>query len=127
MPTAPLPSSQTRTRPAPEELKRAGIGIASLRHTGTAGTVWFRHAALPLHAGQDLPLPGRAQPSRGGAADRGADPGSWRPGELPQLRPGRAVGTREIVAGYPYLLVYEVDRPAGVVRILRVWHSAQNR
>ena len=27
----------------------------------------------------------------------------------------------------PYLLIYEVDDAAGLVRILRVWHGAQNR
>ena len=42
-------------------------------------------------------------------------------------RPGRARGTRELVAASPYLLVYEVDRTAGAVRILRVWHGAQDR
>lgn len=41
-------------------------------------------------------------------------------------RPGRAPGTRELVTVYPYLLVYEVDRTGGVVRILRVWHGAQD-
>ncbi len=42
-------------------------------------------------------------------------------------RPGRAPGTRELTAVYPYLVVYAVDRAAGVVRILRVWHGAQDR
>lgn len=42
-------------------------------------------------------------------------------------RPGQAPGTRELATVYPYLLVYEVDRVAGVVRILRVWHGAQDR
>lgn len=42
-------------------------------------------------------------------------------------RPGRTPGTRELMTAFPYLLVYEVDRTAGVVRILRVWHSAQDR
>jgi toxin ParE1/3/4 len=42
-------------------------------------------------------------------------------------RPGQAPGTRELVTAYPYLLVYEVDRAAGVVQILRVWHGAQDR
>ena len=42
-------------------------------------------------------------------------------------RPGRAPDTRELVATYSYLLVYAVDRSAGVVRILRIWHGAQDR
>jgi len=42
-------------------------------------------------------------------------------------RPGSAPGTREIIAAHPYLLAYEVDRAAGVIRILRVWHGAQDR
>ena len=42
-------------------------------------------------------------------------------------RLGQASGTREIVAAYPYLLVYRVEHDAGVVRILRVWHGAQDR
>ena len=40
-------------------------------------------------------------------------------------RPGRIAGTRELVAVYPYVLVYEVERDQ--VRILRVWHGAQRR
>ena len=42
-------------------------------------------------------------------------------------RPGRAPGTRERAAVPPYVIVYEVDQAAGVVRILRVWHTAQDR
>lgn len=42
-------------------------------------------------------------------------------------RPGRAPGTRELSTVPPYVVVYEVDHAAGVVQILRVWHSAQNR
>ncbi|MBV8612219.1 MAG: type II toxin-antitoxin system RelE/ParE family toxin, partial [Acetobacteraceae bacterium] len=42
-------------------------------------------------------------------------------------RPGLAAGTRELVIVRPYLMVYEVDDAAGLVRILRVWHGAQNR
>ena len=42
-------------------------------------------------------------------------------------RPGRAPGTRERSAVPPYVIVYEVDQAAGVVRILRVWHTAQDR
>jgi addiction module RelE/StbE family toxin len=40
-------------------------------------------------------------------------------------RPGRIAGTRELVAVYPYILVYEIERDQ--VRILRVWHGAQRR
>lgn len=42
-------------------------------------------------------------------------------------RPGLAINTRELVAVWPYLIVYEVDARADVVRILRVWHGAQDR
>lgn len=42
-------------------------------------------------------------------------------------RPGRAPGTRELSAVPPYVIVYEVDQAAGMVRILRVWHTAQDR
>lgn len=42
-------------------------------------------------------------------------------------RPGLALGTRELVAVWPYLIVYEVDAEADMARILRVWHGAQNR
>jgi len=42
-------------------------------------------------------------------------------------RPGRAPGTRELSAVPPYVIVYEVDQVARVVRILRVWHTAQDR
>ena len=42
-------------------------------------------------------------------------------------RPGRAAGTRELLTISPYVLVYEVDGAAELVRILRVWHGAQNR
>lgn len=42
-------------------------------------------------------------------------------------RPGLAVGTRELVAVWPYLIVYEIDATANMVSILRVWHGAQDR
>jgi toxin ParE1/3/4 len=42
-------------------------------------------------------------------------------------RPGRAIGTRELVAVWPYLIVYEIDTRADTVRILRIWHGAQDR
>jgi plasmid stabilization system protein ParE len=41
-------------------------------------------------------------------------------------RPGRIPGTRELVAAWPYVIVYEVDG-SGHVAILRVWHGAQDR
>jgi toxin ParE1/3/4 len=42
-------------------------------------------------------------------------------------RPGLAAGTRELVAVWPYLIVYEIDATANRVSILRVWHGAQDR
>lgn len=42
-------------------------------------------------------------------------------------RAGLAIGTRELVTVWPYLIVYEVDPEADMVRILRVWHGAQDR
>jgi toxin ParE1/3/4 len=40
-------------------------------------------------------------------------------------RPGREPGTRELAAVRPYVVVYAVE--ADEVRILRVWHAAQDR
>lgn len=40
-------------------------------------------------------------------------------------RPGREPGTRELVAVRPYVIVYAVE--AAEVRVLRVWHAAQER
>ena len=42
-------------------------------------------------------------------------------------RPGLATGTRELVAVWPYLIVYEIDDEADTVSILRIWHGAQDR
>jgi len=42
-------------------------------------------------------------------------------------RQGLAAGTRELVAIWPYLIVYEINEAAGTVSILRLWHGAQNR
>ena len=42
-------------------------------------------------------------------------------------RPGLAAGTRELVAVWPYLIVYEIDDDADTVSILRIWHGAQDR
>ena len=42
-------------------------------------------------------------------------------------RLGLATGTRELVAVWPYLIVYEVDAVSDTVRILRIWHGAQDR
>lgn len=36
-------------------------------------------------------------------------------------RPGRVEGTRELVAVFPYVMVYQVDEHT--VTILRVWHG----
>lgn len=42
-------------------------------------------------------------------------------------RPGWVPDTRELSTVPPYVIVYRVDRVADVVRILRVWHTAQDR
>jgi toxin ParE1/3/4 len=42
-------------------------------------------------------------------------------------RPGRMPDTRELSAVPPYVVVYRVNEVAGVVRILRIWHTAQDR
>lgn len=42
-------------------------------------------------------------------------------------RPGRVPGTRELSAVPPYVIVYRVERDARLVRVLRVWHTAQDR
>jgi toxin ParE1/3/4 len=42
-------------------------------------------------------------------------------------RPGRLPGTRELSSVPPYVIIYRVEQDAGVVRILRVWHTAQDR
>ena len=41
-------------------------------------------------------------------------------------RLGKVTGTRELVAIYPYIIVYEVIKNDDVV-ILNVWHGAQSR
>lgn len=35
--------------------------------------------------------------------------------------------TREWVIAHPYVLLYEVDEPAQIVRVLSVWHMSQER
>jgi plasmid stabilization system protein ParE len=40
-------------------------------------------------------------------------------------RPGLVAGTRELVAIWPYVIVYRITPQA--VEILRVWHGAQDR
>ncbi len=42
-------------------------------------------------------------------------------------RPGLAAGTRELVAVWPYLIIYEIGDEADTVSILRIWHGAQDR
>ena len=44
-----------------------------------------------------------------------------------RVRVGLATGTRELVAVWPYLIVYQVDMSSDTVRILRIWHVAQDR
>jgi len=51
-------------------------------------------------------------------------PAKDRPGRMPDTR--ELVG-RELSAVPPYVVVYRVDEVTGVVRILRVWHTSQNR
>jgi toxin ParE1/3/4 len=47
-------------------------------------------------------------------------------GQMPNRgRPGRLVGTRELVLA-PFIVVYRVDEMAGAVEILRVLHGARN-
>jgi toxin ParE1/3/4 len=40
-------------------------------------------------------------------------------------RPGLISGTRELVAIWPYVIVYRVTEHA--VEVIRIWHGAQNR
>ena len=42
-------------------------------------------------------------------------------------RLGLVQGTRELITVWPYLIVYEVDAEDDAVRILRLWHGAQDR
>jgi toxin ParE1/3/4 len=42
-------------------------------------------------------------------------------------RLGLVSGTRELVTVWPYLIVYDVDAENDAVRILRLWHGAQDR
>lgn len=42
-------------------------------------------------------------------------------------RVGLATDTRELVAVWPYLIIYEINQTADTVRILRIWHGAQDR
>ena len=42
-------------------------------------------------------------------------------------RLGLVAGTRELVAVWPYLIVYEIDMNAVLVRILRIWHGSRDR
>uniref|UniRef100_UPI003B5BA8FB type II toxin-antitoxin system RelE/ParE family toxin n=1 Tax=Novacetimonas labruscae TaxID=3229898 RepID=UPI003B5BA8FB len=36
-------------------------------------------------------------------------------------------GTREWVVVHPYVLLYEVDEAAKIVRVLSIWHMSQDR
>ena len=40
-------------------------------------------------------------------------------------RPGLLPGTHELVALWPYIIVYRIDQEE--VQILRIWHGAQDR
>lgn len=42
-------------------------------------------------------------------------------------RPGLVLGTRELSAVPPYVIVYRVEREAQTITILRIWHTAQDR
>ncbi len=48
--------------------------------------------------------------------------------DFPELgRKGDVAGTHEwVVRGTPYLLVYEVDEPSAEIRVLAVFHGAQD-
>jgi len=35
--------------------------------------------------------------------------------------------TREWVVVHPYVLIYEVEKSAQIVRVLRIWHMSQDR
>jgi toxin ParE1/3/4 len=41
-------------------------------------------------------------------------------------RPGRAVGTRELIE-HPYIIVYEVDDPQRLITVLAIVHGARKR
>jgi toxin ParE1/3/4 len=41
-------------------------------------------------------------------------------------RPGHHPGIRELVAVWPYIMIYRIAAP-DVVTILRIWHGAQDR
>lgn len=63
------------------------------------------------------------------AADKLADEIEHKAAQLPKhsklYKPGRMKGTREIVVRPNYVMVYRIDENAGVIRILRVLHAAQ--
>lgn len=48
------------------------------------------------------------------------------PGMAEMGRPGRDRGTRELVET-PYVIVYELDQARSLLKILAVFHAAQNR
>jgi plasmid stabilization system protein ParE len=69
-----------------------------------------------------LPLNPQAAFATADGLEKAAD----RLGEMPlRGRPGRLPGTRELLASAPYVLVYDVTEDE--VRILRIWHAAQDR
>lgn len=48
-------------------------------------------------------------------------------GMFPLMAQAGPENTREWPVVKPYVIIYEIDEAADTVRILRVWHSAQNR
>lgn len=42
-------------------------------------------------------------------------------------RAGLVPGTRELVALHPFVIVYDVNEETRIIRILRIWHTAQDR
>ena len=83
-------------------------------------------ALAHLDAIYDFLLERNATAARRVAADIRAAAEKLR--DFPQMaRPGAVSGTHEwVVRGTPYLLVYEIDEAHGEIRVLAIFHGAQN-
>ncbi|WP_075595860.1 MULTISPECIES: type II toxin-antitoxin system RelE/ParE family toxin [Acetobacteraceae] len=68
-----------------------------------------------------------AQSSRRQAGFPSPQRSDQRPRHVSLHGPGWGDGTREWVVVHPYVLLYEVDEPAQIVRLLSVWHMSQDR